>query len=375
MLSRLTIFWWPTLKAGFKCVIEFHQTKLTTKDILFEAAVMMTFLFYLLFRKKLFSWYNSWQVKLKQKSVFIATAAPFLLYGIILLLTARFGKKFILPFTDPWVLPLFGNLLPLVRLFWTLKTGRVTRYSEELIVWIVLATIFATSEGLSFIPFSRRIANYIPLLREVMLLIYVSLLISPWFSKVAYDAVYPLIQYFISKVPALQTFLNVSSLIPVESLALALKWCRIPDVYIDIARSTVEDSASVIIFAVSAFVPFGISIYGLLLVSLVLPAYKCSNFITLQVVPNSSTLSLETQKVLLKWLQYWLWVGLVWLFRAYRITLYSWLIMLFSLFLQNSYFKGGNWMCRLVWLNYQPAVPVAAAAVPVPVPVAHLHEE
>jgi hypothetical protein len=176
---------------------------------------------------------------------------------------------------------------------------------------------------------------------------------SPACANLVFETVHPLIQYYTDKIPAA----SLGSSTTLDSLFMGLKFFGFSERVIKALKGLMEDSVAVMVCFLFLFMPSRLANIGVIIIALLLPAYKSSNCVFASrelavdmarrrlLPPNTPStaaakkLSSLTPKM---WLQYWTCLGFLWLLRFHDIRLWASSMMVFCLWLQNANFHGAS---------------------------------
>jgi hypothetical protein len=353
-----------------KSIVKFHREKLRPSDIAVELAFFLLVLLYLYFRKRLHKAWKQFQNNVARKSKKAAKVLPHVLFFMSAVLIAYFGSKFLLPLTSKRVLPVFTVVIPLLKTLQTLRkttSSTVTtpehekEHIETVILWIVLSIYFALGAACESIPFSSVLLSYSLYVREFTLVTAVWVQASPACANLVFETVHPLIQHYTDKIPAA----GLGSSASVDSVFLGLKFMGVSERVVRGLKGLLEDSVAVLVCAVFLFLPGRLANIGVIIIALLLPAYKSSNCVFIareqaaglekrKALPpsSSSSSSLSSSAVAasrkvssmtpLMWLEYWTCLGVLMLLRFYNVRLWASSMMLLCLWLQNANFHGSS---------------------------------
>jgi hypothetical protein len=348
-----------------KGIIKFHREKLSPSDIAVEVVFFTLVFLYLYFRKRLHLAWKKFQTNLSRKSKKAARILPHLLFFVSAGLFAFFGSKFLLPLTSKRVLPVFTVVGPLWKTLQILRKDKSTgvslehesEYVETVILWIVFSIYFSLGAACESIPFSSVLLSYGLYVREFTLVTAVWVQASPACANIVFETVHPVIQYYIDKIPAA----GLGSSTSLDSVFMGLKFFGISENIIKGLKGLMEDSVAVMVCLIFLFMPSRLANVGVIIIALLLPAYKSSNavFIARESAVNSEKHLVESKKsstVSSKlssmgpkmWLEYWTCLGFLWMLRFYDIRLWASSMMLFCLWLQNANFRGSAVVLRRV---------------------------
>lgn len=172
-ILKIIFYCLPYLIKLFHNILEFHQKQLKLFDLIIEGILLLLFLIYFLFRKRIINYWKLFISNLSKKYEVIARIIPHILFFSIALLLSYFGQKFLVFFSSRKIFPIFSLILPLSRLFQNRYSNKSTIVSKErlIVLWIVLGTYSALSEFISMIPFISLFTSIIPFLKEFSLVV------------------------------------------------------------------------------------------------------------------------------------------------------------------------------------------------------------
>jgi hypothetical protein len=352
--SKLAIMVFPHFLSTVQAVIEFHRTKLTYSDLLVEFVVIVLCLMFILLKKRII---NQWQIfvrAVERKSKAAAAAAPHVAFFTFAIIFSVAGRKFLVHLTSPKILPIITLLIPIYTTINSLQRISADKSSampsivkkqkilkEKLTLWTVLAAYHTLATGLALISFSTRISSIIPILRIVIMVILMWAQLSHRFADIVFDASVPFLKYLAKKIPS-SNFGAAQG----NSLISVLKMMRlINEKHEHFLKSLQQDIIILLIAAAFCFFPWTVSYIGVIIVTLLFPAFKTSNNI-LEVRGKVIT---ESEKVF--WLEYWICWGLLWCLRCYGYHVWPSVLLLSAVWLQHSYFRGATWLRKSLESN------------------------
>lgn len=357
----------PYLQKWTKTVVEFHKTQLTYKDMIFECVLIFSILFYIIFRQRIKMMWKKLENKVAQSSKSAATMAPHVLFFTLSLFFSYFGQKFLIPLSSKSCLPLFTTLVPLSRTITLLLRERTIDYKDNLVLWTILSVYYTFNIFVVQIPFFHHFSNYIfqliPISQVMPLVIIIWIQTTPLCANLVYDYTQPILFHYVSKIPISQLFVSSSgSGGSVTSVIIPyLRFVGVSDRIQSYIKGLLSDTLTLAISLLFMFFPSRLAYVGVIIVCLLLPAYKSSLVVSDMVLlenanatkVNRAMNSTDKQDIpevvqqLHKWLQYWVCMGLLLLMYWYHIRLWASSMMLTGLWLQNTYFEGAN----KVWVN------------------------
>ena len=347
LVLKLAIMIFPHFLSTAQAVVEFHRTKLTYSDLLVEFVVIVLCLMFILLKKRII---NQWQIFMRaveRKSKAAAAAAPHVAFFTFAIIFSVAGRKFLVYLTAPKVLPIITLLIPIYTTINSLQRVSADKSSampsilkkqkilkEKLTLWTVLAAYHTLATGLALISFSSRVSSIIPILRIVIMVILMWAQLSHRFADIVFDASVPFLKYLAKRIPSSNFGASQGN-----SVISVLKMMRLINVkHEHFLKSLQQDMIILIIASAFCFFPWTISYIGVIIVTLLFPAFKTSNNI-LEVRGKNNT---ENDKIF--WLEYWICWGLLWCLRCYGYHLWPSVMLLTAVWLQHSYFRGATWL-------------------------------
>jgi hypothetical protein len=172
---------------------------------------------------------------------------------------------------------------------------------------------------------------------------------SPVCANIVFESTNPLIQYYINKIPAAD--LSTST----QGLFTALSFLGVSKRVVSWLKGFLDDSVALIISFVFMFTPAAIANFGVIIVALLLPAFKGSKLLAsdghissaLSTPSKQTALSPNTSAQCLTWLKYWMFLAILLTLREYNLAkLYPSAMMILTLWLQNTHFAGSDLVLR-----------------------------
>mmetsp|Transcript_20311 Transcript_20311/g.34587 ORF Transcript_20311/g.34587 Transcript_20311/m.34587 type:complete len:644 (+) Transcript_20311:174-2105(+) len=453
LLSKLSILIFPHAVKTGKIVYTFHRTQLSTSDLVLEFTSIGLVLAGLYFRKRIQQKWKNLLRDISAKSKLAATAAPHVLFFGLSFTFSIIGRRFLLPLTSPSVMPIFSLGLPL---FTTIRVVRITRSRAEqhntdsnnslaspirpnitkrrddaevegvssssntildddmeestiskhpiqeieskMLLWVILAIYHAAVTLLSGIPFSTKVVETLPLVKEFMIVVLIWLQLSPTFCRILFDSIiYRILVRLCEMIPVGYSMGSANSQTSYFLSVLKLAYI-INDAQLVFLQALFQDSVATILALVFMFTPTFIASFGMVTIAFLLPAFRTSAAVGLAGSPStrggsskvtagtgtsssSSSISssggkggttsmsgvTNTRKTIIKndrlaqiasssisavdaahhlfhvhWLRYWVCLAALWLLRIYCTTFWPSVVMLTTLWLQHSYFRGAT---------------------------------
>jgi hypothetical protein len=329
-------------------VIDFHRTQLTYRELLVEFTCLFLLGMYLLFRRRIAAAWGRFERDLSTKSRMAAKFVPHVLFFTVSGVAAIAGQKFLAPLSSDMMLPVFLLALPVLTTALSLRGCRneVVVYSRLMRLWIIIATYLSISSLLSLIPFSSVIHRRLIFVREFVVVVTMWLQLSAGSVNIVYESIQPIFHSLMSRLPTVDMDPNKSNFF----LRMLVTMRMISPKQELFLRTLFQDGIALVIAASFLFTPF--PMVAVVAVGLLLPAYNTSACIDHDkgrstVAASKGKESKETSKTnysterAVKWLQYWVCLGLVWLIKVYIFPgLWSSIQLVICLWLQHSYFRG-----------------------------------
>lgn len=171
---------------------------------------------------------------------------------------------------------------------------------------------------------------------------------SPVCASIVFESTNPFIQYFVNKIPAA----DLSS--STQGLFTALSFLGVSKKVVNWLKALLDDGVALLIAIAFLFTPGAIANVGVVIVALLLPAFKSSKLlgtqsysITIGTPSKHTPLSTSYSSQYLTWLKYWMFLAILLVLREYNIAqLYPSTMMALTLWLQNTYFAGADMLLR-----------------------------
>ena len=341
--AKISVMVFPHLVSIIQKVVVFHRTKLSSIDLIFEFSVIFLAILFFILRKTFISHWKLFEKSMAQKSKATADAAPHIAFFTFGLIISIVGKKFLVHLTAPSVLPIITICIPMgttisdLRYLASdinherltmLKRQNVTR--RKLTLWVVLAAYHATATGLSLIPFSARISGALLIVRVMAAFVLIWVQFSHKFADIMFNATIPYLKYFSKSIPSS----NFGATSGTSFISMLRTMNIINSHYEKILKSLMQEIVIVIIAIGFIFTPWRISYVGVIVISLLFPAFKSCNVLLQR--------DRKYEDVTIFWLEYWICWGLMWLLRCYQYNMWPSFILLSSLWLQLSVFGGAS---------------------------------
>jgi hypothetical protein len=324
---------------------------------------------YFVFQKRIKNTWTEIELYVSQKSSFLAKLLPHLTVFGLSLMISIVGKKFIIPFTTKNVMPLFTLGIPLCLTLLLIrnvykssideisaKDSRILtrKCNEQMIIWVVIATYHSFVTMLSLLPFSNQFATVLPFIKEMVIVVSVGIQLSPFFAQTLHHVVSPALK-------------KISKLLPTSDFEQRLSQSGIASTLIMIRlinekqamylKAAFQDGVITVITVGFILTPQKLALIGVVIVAWLFPIFRCNTTIIvgssssaqrLKQTPSAEEFDEQIQpiedakvsKKQLFWLKYWCVLTCTWLVRVYVVDFWSCVLLLFTLWLQHSYFKG-----------------------------------
>lgn len=341
--AKLSVMVFPHLVSILQKVVVFHRTKLTSSDLILEFSVIFLATVFFVLRKKIISRWKGFEKSMAQKSKATADAAPHVAFFTFGLIISIVGKKFLVHLTAPSVLPIITICIPMgttisdlrclacdinhERLS-VLKRQNVTR--RKLTLWVVLAAYHVAATGLSLIPFSARISGALLIVRVMAAFVLIWVQISYKFADITFNATIPFLKYFSKSIPSS----NFGATSGTSFISMLRTMKIVNSHYEKILKSLLQEIVIVIIAIGFIFTPWRISYVGVIVVSLLFPAFKSCNVLLQR--------DQKKEEITIFWLEYWICWGVMWIMRCYQFNMWPSFMLLSALWLQLSVFGGAS---------------------------------
>lgn len=394
IILKLLILAFPHALNLMKIIYDFHKTQLTPRDMVVEFVTIAVILICVIFRKQIQRTWKKLETNISAKSKAVAQAAPHVAFFAAALTFAYFGKKFLLPFTSPSVMPVFTLIIPIINtiLLWrklnTLNDKhKVEELSHKFGYWVILAIYHSSITCMAMIPFSSRMMNYLPFLRELIIVISIWIQISRVFTDtVLVVIIAPVMRYISAYIPTAhihdshtsksqqqQQQQQVSSQLTNNAIYLLCKNLNIlNNSQIEFLLSLLKDSVVTLMAFILIFLPYPFSSIGMVMIAWLLPAFRTVSLVNSFRVKTPSGgytylehLTAEETDLshhhhrkhggnekkkngyygsIIHWFSYWLCMSLLWCVKIYVGNFWDSILIILTLWLQHSFFQGAPWI-------------------------------
>lgn len=360
IVVKLSILAFPHAVKAFHQVAKFHR-QLSWSEILLEFLTLSILLIVMLFYKRIINWWKKVERYISAKSKAAAAAAPHVLFFTGALIFAVLGKKFILPFTSPAMMPLFTLGIPALRSFQFVRSlyndenqSQRKKYYPLLVqlltLWVVLGTYHSIVTVLALIPFSGKILLYLPFLKELVIVVLLWIQLSPMFTKIVFTSVIsPVITYLSKYIPTAQNGNPTDR--NSQYLVMILRMTRFfHEHHLDFVGKLLDDSVVTIMATIFICIPNPFATMGMMTIACLLPAFRvvsvAAAFRLRGVGEKNTDVALPTYLVdkALFWLYYWIVFGCMWLWRIYVTPIWPSVTIVITLWLQHIFFAGGKYL-------------------------------
>jgi hypothetical protein len=354
ILAKVSVIIFPFVQNLSKLIIEYHYT-LTWTDIALETTILSIILIFLIFKNRIMVYWHRLEKSVSAKFRYMVRLVPHVLFFTFALIFGIVGQKILYPFVSFYMLPLISVALPTVRTAYFVRKYSDDLYlslynniRDQLLLWIVLGAYHAFATFLGQLPFSRMVSSYLSYVREVLLVILVWIQISPFFTKLAFEASSPALKYVASKIPASDIGYQQS-----VGMLSALRYMNVLSKDQEsLIKSVMQDGTALLIAIIFICTPTPIAYIGVVIIAFLFPIFRTYRHIhESDEVRNSPVkrrrdsasneeMSANLEKMF-RWLRYWVCLGGLWLLKIY-FGFWPSILMLISLWLQHSYFDGSK---------------------------------
>jgi len=399
-VSKLMILTGPHLISLIQRVVQFHRTQMSRTDVLVEAVFVLIIVLFLVFRKRIATAIRKFEKSVATSSRVVLRIAPHLSLFVLALVFAVSGRKFLAPLSTPRMLPCFTVLLPVMTTLHRMVAvivpttramlpgsgdGQSTQELREaatsgrqlVLLWIVLSAYHSIATSLSIVPFSQRILQYLPVVREFTLVLSIWAQLSPVLVEIIFEVASPFIHYLAEKIPSSSVFRTSEDSVSNFFMTSIASLNILSPQRQGIIRAIMQESTSFVIIACCLPLPTPLATLGVTMVALLIPAVRSAAAIqawerdgggssghfsgrpevSLSVgvfssgrkVKKSAVLAAEIMDQQQRWLEYWLCLGSLWALRAYGMGLWPSFMMLTAWYLQHGFMKGSSVWCARIF--------------------------
>jgi hypothetical protein len=379
VLAKLTILVFPHAVNLGKIIVEFHKTKLSRSDLVLEATSIMFLITCFIFRAKI---QRAWKVlmsNISAKSKVAAKAAPHVMFFTAAIMFAILGRNFLVPLTHSAVMPVFTLLLPLAATIRVLlqmqemdEVSCRTAIRAKNLLWVIVAIYHALVTFGSLIPFSGSMLKYLPYAKEMVIVVMVWVQLYPVFSDIVFESVISRIMVKLCGMVPAGYGLDQADAKTSTFFAVLKMMYLVNDSHAAFLQALFQDGVATIIAGVFVFTPDPLASVGMVIIALLLPAFRTSavvasvskgNVASLELaklarssVPaagggggggggsrkaGSSTVGVDNE-LSTHWLQYWVCVSVLWCVRIYVMRMWPSIVIISTLWLQHSFFQGSS---------------------------------
>ena len=321
------------LYAGSQAV-RFHKEQLTWVDLLFEGVLVAGIITFYIFRQEIHAYFDKLEKSIARSSRFAKTTttrligvAPHVGMFFIAIVCAFLGSKFLKPFSAFHIMPIFSLMLPIVLTCWSCLSmrnreeqftvtalgtaasrtgtrigkgtgtggergiGEMDDISTELLnmpavqlqelassgrsklmFWCVLTVYHAVATVLKMIPFSVQTLDYLPFVRESLLVIFILSLVSPVYIEILYEMTSWVLTLCSRYIPSSSSEEEYGSRIIGFLRGMNMISSRTELFF----KAFLVEGMALVILVIFTCMPFGISNFGVLILALILPAIRSS---------------------------------------------------------------------------------------------------
>jgi hypothetical protein len=373
VLAKLTILVFPHAVNLGKIIVEFHQTKLSRSDLILEGTSIVFLVTCFIFRAKIQRAWKSMMSSISAKSKVAAKAAPHVAFFTAAITFAILGRNFLVPLTHSAVMPVFTLLLPLaatIRVLLQMKTMdeascQKAIYAKNLL-WVIVAIYHALVTFGSLIPFSGRMLKYLPYAKEMVIVVIAWVQLSPVFSEIVFESVISKIMVKLCGMVPAGYGLDQADAKTSTFFAVLKMMYIVNDTHVAFLQALFQDGVATIIAVIFIFTPDPLASVGMVIIALLLPAFRTSAVVASASRNNAASQELAklarpsasamdggkkaasssavgVDNVLsTHWLRYWVCLSVLWCVRIYLMRLWPSIVIVSTLWLQHSFFQGSS---------------------------------
>lgn len=412
-VGRLVILTGPHLLTVGRKVVKFHQTQMTRTDVIVEVLFILIIVWFLMFRKSISAACKKIEKSVALKSKVALRWAPHVALFSLALVFAVIGRKFLAPLTTPRRLPLFTLVLPLiVTLFRNsasgglvptmraleggastaapdvpigLLKGVATSGRQLVLLWVVLAAYHSVATVLSILPLSQRMQQYLPVVREFTLVLFIWAVLSPVLAELIFEATSPFISFCAERIPSTSVFHKraAGTQTTVSNLLLAIMGSLGPRRQA-VVSAIMQESTSFVIILFCLPLPTPLATLGAVAIALLIPALRSlasiqaweksdggvahrgketqgspgsqqalmsmslGVFLSGRKASKSVAVATEIIEQQQRCIEYWVCLGALWALRTFGFVLWPSITMLLTWYLQHSFLRGSATVCARV---------------------------
>jgi hypothetical protein len=364
VIAKISILGFPHAIRMLKIVIKFHRTQLSWTDIMLEFSALFCVIFCITFRRKIAELWRRIEIYLIAKSRLVATAAPHVIFFSVAFLFAILGKKFIVPFTSSNIMPIFTLIIPLLttwNIFYHIHCNLQVERNRMiegvcgcLEQWMIIGVYHTLVTLASLIPFSQYLLQFLPYLKEIIIVNIIWIQLSRAFKKTILEFIlYPIMKLISTYLPILSNYHSTEG--QRSMIIIFLKTMRIlKDSYVDFIGKLLHDSVVTIVASIIIFLPNPFAAIGMVVIACLLPSFRTTTVVEKlrrrRLDPTTSTDNTPNEefeyefeysfKQAKLWLSYWICFSVLWIFRIYILKVWSSIVIAFTMWLQHSFFHG-----------------------------------
>jgi len=301
LVAKMTIVAFPYIYKFSENVYEFHTKNFSQRDIIIEISVIIVSLLAFVFRRRLKLQWKRLERSLSKSSRSLAVFAPHVLYLLVAIIIVIFAQKILKVLIQLNVLSVVTLLVPLVSSsayilrHYTHQGPLLQRQAPEarqvrkttadfheeyelLTLWVVLGCYHTVAAFVALVPLSTWVIVRLPYILELVLISGIWLQLSHAFCHFLYEHLsLRLLHGVISRVP----LADFSHSPHMEHALSGLRYAGVLSEFAcGVARGLLQDSVTLLLILAFLFTPTFIANYGVILVAIVLPAYKSSLVLT-----------------------------------------------------------------------------------------------
>lgn len=346
---KLILIAYPTAKATFVAIVEYHRSEFGLREYVIEFIIFMLLVLWRLYGREIKRVYELSIKQLNDKSRLAAMYIPITFYLTACILFTIMGSKIIVPLISPSRLPIITVLIPLFHILWSLQVKSKESVLVSLRLWCIIGTFHGLHMAIDTIPFALRIVRLLGLDKSYVSVFGIVVLMSVQLNSSIASLV--LNSFFNPVISYIERYVPTTSSAKTEGLIQAiLQPLRFMNIVsketIDMISTFSRDFIISVIALSSILMAYPLVNIGLLMIAFFIPVNRSSTFI-IQKTESLTAKRVDHIEQSVFWLRYWLLVS-VWLFWDQVISnisnnfLFIRLSILYFTWLQHEYFKGSE---------------------------------
>eukprot|EP01037_Dinobryon_pediforme_P025253 gene25253-27332_t len=229
---------------------------------------------------------------------------------------------------------------------------RATAFGHDVLLWVILGIYHSAVTLLSLVPFSSRALSLLPISKELVIVTLIWVQLSSSFAGALFRlAITPVLRRVAAVFPAggVSELESAAASKGRTVLGLLKMVGLITSSQEGFLKSLFQDGLATLLAAVFIFTPTPLATVGMVIIGLLLPAFRSSCTSPLvqsnrpRIASEANSIAVEQRKL---WLDYWVCIAFLWTLRIYSLSVWPSIMMIASLWLQHTYFQGATWTLR-----------------------------